>query len=117
MLDNANACLAEMASLAMADPCAAATYWPPSDACSTYWSELGEWPPEEAAWQSVHVALRVALQTCDPGSLGPATCDQPLGDCFYNPSQAAACLDGQPWECVGTDVDWGTNCDEAITCN
>ena len=116
VLDNAEGCLAEMEALALADPCAATTYWPPSDTCSAYWSEIGEWPPEEAAWQSVIVALREQMDVCDPGGLGPAVCEQPLGTCFYNPSQAAACIDSLPWECAGDFVDWGANCDEAITC-
>ena len=116
VLDHGLECLAEIKALANSDPCAAAVYWPPSEACSAYWSELGEWPPEEMARQSVIVAIRDAYSTCAPGTLSPAECDDALGACAYNPSSAAACMDGRPWPCESDIVAWGTFCQQAWDC-
>jgi hypothetical protein len=116
VLDHGLACLAEMKALALADPCAAAAYWPPSQDCSAFWSEVGEWPPEEAGRQSVIFHIQAAYDECSPGFLAPATCDLAPGECHYNPSSAAACLDQQPWPCEDGTVLWGADCQEAFDC-
>jgi len=110
---NGEACIAEVQALAAEDPCAAASLWPVSDTCSVFFSEVGQWPPEEAAMQSVVWLIREAWSTCDPTQIAPKVCDSAPGQCSYNPSNAAACLDAYPWGCSNGVVPWGGVCDDA----